>query len=77
MPFRVILKNKAQQFGGIVKGSLVIFTMLLAAFCGWAAFITGLIAIILSRERTIFVMIATVLGFNVLVFGLGEILFPH
>lgn len=51
--------------------------MLSSALCGVAAFITGLLAIIVTKERTIFVMVATVLGFNVLVFGLGEILFPH
>jgi hypothetical protein len=51
--------------------------MLLAALCGASAFIVGVLAIIINKERAIFVMIAVVLGFNVLAFGLGELFFPH
>ena len=51
--------------------------VLLAAICGAASFVIGLIAMIRSKERAILVMLATVVGCNVLLFALGEILFPH
>lgn len=41
------------------------------------AFILGTISIITKKERSIFVFIATTIGLLVLIFALGEILFPH
>ena len=51
--------------------------MLFAASCGVAAFITGLIGIIKSRERAILVYLSVAIGFFVLFYLLAEILFPH
>ena len=42
-----------------------------------AAFITGLISIIKSRERSILVFLAVAAGFFCLSFFPGELLFPH
>ena len=75
--FLIIAASGARGGDTFFSNLALALPMLLAACCGVAAFITGLVAIIRSKERAIFVMIATVLGFNVLVFGLGEILFPH
>ncbi len=41
------------------------------------AFFTGLLSIIRKKERSILVFLATMMGFFVLVFVLGEILVPH
>jgi hypothetical protein len=51
--------------------------LLLAAFCGIAAFVTGMIAITLRKDFTVLVILAAVIGLNVLLFALGELLFPH
>lgn len=50
---------------------------LLAAISGIAAFFTGVIGIIKSKERSILVFLAAVIGLFVLVFCLGEFLSPH
>jgi len=42
-----------------------------------AAFITGLISMIKSKERSILVFVAVVAGLFCLIFFLGEFLFPH
>lgn len=44
---------------------------------GIAAFVTGLISIIKSRERSILVFLAVAVGLFVLIFCLGEVIFPH
>ncbi len=49
----------------------------LAAICGIAAFFTGIIAIIKSKERSGLVFLAVIIGFQVLMFCLGEVLSPH
>jgi hypothetical protein len=51
--------------------------MLIAGVCGVAAFVTGLIGIIKSKERSILVYLAILIGLEILVFGLGEFLAPH
>jgi len=53
------------------------FSGLISAICAVAAFFTGLIAVTKQKERSIIVFIAVGLGFLVLLFVLGEILFPH
>ena len=44
---------------------------------GVAALVTGLISIIKSRERSILVFLAVLVGLFVLIFCLGEVIFPH
>ena len=51
--------------------------MLSAGTAGILAFFCGIISIIKSKERSILVIAATVIGFIVLDFVLGEFLFPH
>jgi len=50
---------------------------LLAGVCGILAFFIGIISIIKNKERSILVFLATAIGFFILGFCLGEILFPH
>lgn len=50
---------------------------LLAAFSAIASFFLGLVSIIKDKEHSILVIIATVIGFLVFLFVLGEIVSPH
>ena len=50
---------------------------LLEGISGVFAFLTGIVGIITSRERSVVVFLAVAMGFLVLVFVLGEILSPH
>ena len=51
--------------------------MLSAGASAIAAFFTGIISIWRYKERSVFVFIATLMGFFVLWFVLGEIIVPH
>lgn len=51
--------------------------VLLAAVSSVSALVTGIIGIVKSGERSVLVFLATVIGLFVLIFSLGEILFPH
>ena len=51
--------------------------LVLAAISGAAAFFTGIIAIIKSKERSIPVFLTTLIGLFILMFCLGEIISPH
>ena len=48
-----------------------------AAICGIGAAGTGLFALFRKRERSLLVILATLLGLFVVYFISGEILFPH
>lgn len=49
----------------------------IAWICGIGSFFTGIISVIKSKEHSIFVFLATLIGFFVLLWILAEILFPH
>jgi peptidoglycan/LPS O-acetylase OafA/YrhL len=51
--------------------------MLFAGGCGIAALVTGLIGLIRSKERAILVYLAAAIGLFVLIYCLGELLYPH
>ncbi len=51
--------------------------MSLATICAIAASITGCVGIVKDKERSVFVYFSTAIGFLVLLFLLGEFLFPH
>jgi hypothetical protein len=51
--------------------------ILLAGTSGMLAFFTGLIGVIRKRERSILVFLAMLVGLFVLLFSIGELVFPH
>ena len=51
--------------------------MLTGFACGIAAFVTGLIAVIKQKERSLLVYAAVILGAVLIVFLAGEIISPH
>jgi hypothetical protein len=69
----------AGERGGMTFFSnlLLAIPMVIAGISGIAAFVVGLVAMLRYRERSILVYITTAMGLFVLIFSLGEILFPH
>ena len=51
--------------------------MLLAGISGASAFFTGIIGIIKSKDRSVIVFIATIIGFYILLVVGFVVLFPH
>ena len=60
-----------------ISGLLLTIPVPLAGISGISAFFTGIIGIIKSKERSVLVFLSTMIGFFVLLFLLGEVLFPH
>ncbi|NQT31443.1 MAG: hypothetical protein HQ588_03835 [Deltaproteobacteria bacterium] len=74
----LILVASGQRGGDTFFSNLSLtIPMLLAGVSGVSALVTGIIGIVKSRERSVLVFMATAIGLFVLVFSLGEILFPH
>ena len=74
----LILVASGQRGGDTFFSNLTLtIPMLLAGVSGVSALVTGIIGIVKSRERSVLVFLATAIGLFVLVFTLGEILFPH
>ena len=72
------LVASGQRGGETFFSNLVLaLPTLIAGISGVSAFVTGLIGVIRSRERSIIVYLAAVIGLFVLLFSLGEIIFPH
>jgi len=61
----------------IIRRPGVALPMLLGIFGGIAAFVTGAVAIIRKKERSLLVYTSSLFGLLVLLFVLGEVLFPH
>jgi len=50
---------------------------LLMAITGIGSFFTGIVSIVKNKERAALVFVATAVGLLILLFVLGEIIFPH
>jgi len=61
----------------IVRRPALALTMLLGMVVGISTFIVGLMAIIREKERALLVYIATSIGMLLILFLIGEVLFPH
>jgi len=61
----------------IAKRPALALTMLAGMIAGILAFIVGLIAIIKQNERALLVYVATSVGMLLILFLIGEVLFPH
>jgi len=73
-----LLVASGQRGGETFFSNLVLtIPILLAGISGVSAFLTGIISIIKNKERSVFVFMTTTIGFFVLAFWLGEVLFPH
>jgi len=81
MSFTTLLYESVPAGGTILKDIAVrpalALTMLAGMVSGISAFVTGLIAIIRQKERAILVYGATLIGALLIIFLLGELIFPH
>ena len=64
-------------FEDIAMRPVLAISMLLAMVSGLSSFITGLIAIVKQKERALLVYVSTAIGALLILFLLGELLFPH
>ncbi|MFC1983161.1 hypothetical protein ACFLV5_05220 [Chloroflexota bacterium] len=67
------------QRGGETFFSALLLTVpiIIAGISGISAFFVGIIGVIRNRERSVIVYLAIIIGLLVLLFALGEIIFPH
>ena len=67
------------QRGGVTFFSnlLLSIPIIIAGISGILAFFTGIIGIIRNKERSSLVYFSVFVGFFVLLFILGELIFPH
>jgi len=56
---------------------LLAVPIVVAAICGISSLVTGLVGIIKSKEQSILVFVASFIGILVLIFVLGEFVYPH
>jgi hypothetical protein len=75
--FQILLASGQRGGDTFFSNPLLVLPLLLAGICGVSACFIGIIGIMKRRERSIFVFLATAIGFFVLLFVLGEILSPH
>ena len=61
----------------IAKRPALALSMLAGMAVGITAFIVGLIAILKKKDRAILVFVATVIGALLILFLIGEVLYPH
>ena len=61
----------------IARRPALALTMLVGMVAGISAFIVGLTAIIRQKERALLVYVATSIGMLLILFLIGEVLFPH
>jgi cytochrome bd-type quinol oxidase subunit 2 len=75
--FRILVASGQRGGDTFFSNPILTIPMLLAATSGIAAFITGLISVAKRRERSIAVYLAIIFGLFVILFALGEVIFPH
>ena len=61
----------------IARRPALAITMLAGMVAGISAFIVGLKAILRQKERALLVYVATSIGMLLILFLIGEVLFPH
>ncbi len=73
-----LLVASGQRGGATFFSNLALSVpMLIAGISGISAFFTGIIGIVKSKERSVLVSLATIIGFFILFLILGEFRVPH
>ncbi len=73
----LLLSGILTGVGGVGPGPIGPMIGVAFGVSGIAALVTGLISVIRSKERSILVFLAMLVGLFCLFFFLGEFLFPH
>jgi hypothetical protein len=72
-----VLSAVLTGLGGVGPGPVGPIIGIAFGISGIAALVTGLISTIKSKERSILVFLAIIIGLFTLIFLLGELLYPH
>jgi hypothetical protein len=64
-------------FADIISRPALAITMLAGFAAGISAFITGIVAVFKQKERAILVYLSSFIGVGVILFIIGEFLYPH
>ena len=75
--FQLLVASGRRDGETFFSNLMLTIPILFAGTSGVLAFVIGLIGTIRSRKRSILVFLAMLIGFFVLLFGLGEVIFPH
>jgi len=75
--FGILVTSRQRGGDTFFSNLLLAIPMTIAAAAGISAFITGLVSIIRTKERSISVYLSVTFGLIVLVFVLGEVILPH
>ncbi|NIT04412.1 hypothetical protein GTO10_05950 [Candidatus Saccharibacteria bacterium] len=75
--FQLLVASGQRGGATFFSNPLLAIPGLLMGISGIAAFFTGAFSVVRSKERSILVFLATLFGLFVLIFVLGEILYPH
>jgi len=75
--FQILVASGQRGGETFLDNLLLTIPMFLAGICGISSLVAGLVGIIISKERSILVFLASVVGLFVLVFVVGEIAVPH
>ena len=76
--FTIFLIASGQRGSEKFSDNLILsIPTLIAGLSAIASFFTGIISIIKHKERSILIYPSTIIGFLVLFFVLGELIFPH
>ena len=75
--FQLLVSSGQRGGDTFLDNMLLTIPMFLAGICGISSLVIGLIGITISKDRSILVFLASILGLFVLIFVLGEIIFPH
>ena len=81
MSFTNLLYESVPAGGTILKDIIarpaLALTMLAGMAAGISAFVIGLIAVLRQKERAVLVFGSTLIGALLMIFLLGELIFPH
>ena len=78
LPVFLLLVASGQRGGETFSDNMYLsVTGLIMDIAAISAFFTGIISIIISKERALLVLLSTLIGLFVLLFNAGEFLFPH
>ena len=73
-----LLVASGQRGGATYFSNLALSVpVLIAGISGVSAFFTGIIGIVKRKERSVLVFLATIIGFFIPFFVLGEFIVPH
>lgn len=75
--FNLLVASGQRGGATFFSNPLLSIPISLAGISGVSSFLTGIISIVKSKERPVFVFASTAIGLFILVFIAGEILFPH